>query len=147
MAKISSSKERMGPYSILISVSVNLSISKAHVLIGTYPYVTSSNCSVGGACTGLGIPPAAIKDTIGIVKAYQTRVGDGPFPSEQENVRERGELTMGCHFHELSGNWYKPEGHWRRIWCDHGKTAQMWLVRFGSFALFEHDERLYWVTK
>ncbi|CAH1110952.1 unnamed protein product [Psylliodes chrysocephalus] len=49
---------------------------------GTYPYVTSSNCSVGGVCTGLGISPHRIGDVIGVVKAYTTRVGDGPFPTE-----------------------------------------------------------------
>lgn len=49
---------------------------------GTYPYVTSSNCTVGGACTGLGIPPRFIGNVFGVVKAYCTRVGDGPFPTE-----------------------------------------------------------------
>jgi len=52
---------------------------------GTYPYVTSSNCSIGGVCTGLGIPPKFIGDVYGVVKAYTTRVGDGPFPTEQLN--------------------------------------------------------------
>ncbi|XKL69513.1 hypothetical protein PGB90_007282 [Kerria lacca] len=52
---------------------------------GTYPYVTSSNCSIGGVCTGLGVPPATIGDVVGVVKAYTTRVGDGPFPTEQKN--------------------------------------------------------------
>lgn len=49
---------------------------------GTYPYVTSSNCTVGGVCTGLGIPPRLVGDVYGVVKAYTTRVGDGPFPTE-----------------------------------------------------------------
>ncbi len=49
---------------------------------GTYPYVTSSNPTSGGACTGLGIPPTAITKITGIVKAYTTRVGNGPFPTE-----------------------------------------------------------------
>ncbi|XP_059611853.1 adenylosuccinate synthetase [Phlebotomus argentipes] len=52
---------------------------------GTYPYVTSSNCSIGGVLTGLGLPPQVISDVVGVVKAYTTRVGDGPFPSEQRN--------------------------------------------------------------
>ncbi|XP_064489951.1 adenylosuccinate synthetase-like [Ornithodoros turicata] len=52
---------------------------------GTYPFVTSSNCSVGGVCTGLGIPPRVIGGVYGVVKAYTTRVGDGPFPTEQKN--------------------------------------------------------------
>ena len=49
---------------------------------GTYPYVTSSNTTAAGACTGLGIAPNAIGDVFGIFKAYTTRVGSGPFPSE-----------------------------------------------------------------
>lgn len=52
---------------------------------GTYPYVTSSNCSIGGVCTGLGFPPKFIGSIYGVVKAYTTRVGDGPFPTEQLN--------------------------------------------------------------
>ncbi len=49
---------------------------------GTYPFVTSSSPTSGGACTGLGLPPTAITGVIGIVKAYCTRVGNGPFPTE-----------------------------------------------------------------
>ena len=55
--------------------------------LGTYPFVTSSNCTVGGACTGLGIPPLNIGDVYGVAKAYTTRVGIGAFPTEQLNVR------------------------------------------------------------
>ena len=49
---------------------------------GTYPYVTSSNASIGGVCTGLGVPPKAIGGVLGVVKAYTTRVGGGPMPTE-----------------------------------------------------------------
>lgn len=49
---------------------------------GTYPFVTSSNCTAGGICTGLGLPPRVIRDVVGVVKAYTTRVGQGPFPTE-----------------------------------------------------------------
>lgn len=49
---------------------------------GTYPFVTSSNCSIGGVFTGLGVAPSSIGQVIGVVKAYTTRVGDGPFPTE-----------------------------------------------------------------
>ncbi len=65
--------------------------------MGTYPYVTSSNPTAGGACTGLGIGPRHIDHVIGIIKAYTTRVGEGPFPTELRgedellNLRERGE--------------------------------------------------------
>lgn len=56
---------------------------------GTYPFVTSSNCSIGGAIAGSGIPPGNIERSIGIFKAYTTRVGNGPFPTELED--ETGE--------------------------------------------------------
>ena len=49
---------------------------------GTYPYVTSSNASIGGVCTGLGIGPRAIGGVLGVAKAYTTRVGEGPLPTE-----------------------------------------------------------------
>lgn len=62
---------------------------------GTYPFVTSSNPTSGGACTGTGVPPTKISSVFGIVKAYTTRVGNGPFPSELldedgENLRKWG---------------------------------------------------------
>ncbi|HJU83029.1 MAG TPA: adenylosuccinate synthase [Holophagaceae bacterium] len=62
---------------------------------GTYPYVTSSNCSLGGLFTGTGLPPKALDRVLGIAKAYTTRVGAGPFPSELldatgDRIREMG---------------------------------------------------------
>ena len=62
---------------------------------GTYPYVTSSHPTAGGACTGSGIPPTRVDLTVGVFKAYTTRVGYGPFPTELEGalgdqIRERG---------------------------------------------------------
>jgi adenylosuccinate synthase len=62
---------------------------------GTYPYVTSSNCSALGLYTGAGVPPQTVQNFVGILKAYSTRVGGGPFPTEQNNdignyIRERG---------------------------------------------------------
>uniref|UniRef100_W5NE90 Adenylosuccinate synthetase n=1 Tax=Lepisosteus oculatus TaxID=7918 RepID=W5NE90_LEPOC len=59
---------------------------------GTYPFVTSSNCTVGGVCTGLGMPPQNVGHVYGVVKAYTTRVGIGAFPTEQNN--EVGELLQ-----------------------------------------------------
>uniref|UniRef100_A0A8C2Y3S6 Adenylosuccinate synthetase n=1 Tax=Capra hircus TaxID=9925 RepID=A0A8C2Y3S6_CAPHI len=59
---------------------------------GTYPFVTSSNCTVGGVCTGLGIPPQNIGEVYGVVKAYTTRVGVGAFPTEQ--ISEIGDLLQ-----------------------------------------------------
>jgi len=62
---------------------------------GTYPFVTSSSSTAGGACTGLGISPIRVDGVIGVLKAYATRVGEGPFPTEQDNdhgalIRKRG---------------------------------------------------------
>jgi adenylosuccinate synthase len=62
---------------------------------GTYPFVTSSSASAGGACTGTGVPPTRIHGVIGVSKAYITRVGGGPFPTEAldgagERIRQRG---------------------------------------------------------
>uniref|UniRef100_A0A673BA46 Adenylosuccinate synthetase n=2 Tax=Sphaeramia orbicularis TaxID=375764 RepID=A0A673BA46_9TELE len=59
---------------------------------GTYPFVTSSNCTVGGVCTGLGVPPSHVGRVYGVVKAYTTRVGVGAFPTEQDN--ETGDLLQ-----------------------------------------------------
>jgi adenylosuccinate synthase len=63
---------------------------------GTYPFVTSSNASIGGVCTGLGIPPRAIGGVLGVAKAYTTRVGEGPLPTEvsgaiADRLRETGQ--------------------------------------------------------
>ena len=62
---------------------------------GTYPYVTSSNATAGGACIGCGISPSRINKVIGVVKAYTTRVGEGPFPAEfsgelMNKIRNKG---------------------------------------------------------
>ena len=70
---------------------------------GTYPYVTSSNPTSGGACTGLGIPPTAIRNVIGIVKAYSTRVGNGPFPTELANEAGERLRTIGGEFGATTG--------------------------------------------
>jgi adenylosuccinate synthase len=53
---------------------------------GTYPFVTSSNTTAGGACTGSGVPPHRIDTVMGVMKAYTTRVGEGPFPTEDANL-------------------------------------------------------------
>src|SRR6185436_3122916 len=69
---------------------------------GTYPYVTSSNATIGGVCTGLGVGPRAIHGVMGVVKAYTTRVGEGPLPTEltgemgnrlRESGKEFGAVT------------------------------------------------------
>ena len=70
---------------------------------GTYPFVTSSSATAGGACTGSGIPPTRISRVIAIVKAYTTRVGEGPFPTEL--LDEKGERlrTAGAEFGTTTG--------------------------------------------
>ena len=70
---------------------------------GTYPYVTSSNPTSGGACTGLGIPPTSVKSIIGIVKAYSTRVGNGPFPTELNNDTGETLRKIGHEFGATTG--------------------------------------------
>jgi len=79
---------------------------------GTYPYVTSSSTTIGGVCTGLGIPPRKIGKAIGVVKAYTTRVGGGPFPTEQLNA-------TGEHLQEVGREWGTTTGRRRRCgWLD-----------------------------
>ena len=100
--------ERLKPYIADAGIMINSAIeAKKNVLLegaqgtlldidhGTYPFVTSSNTVAGGACTGAGIAPTKIDRIIGVVKAYTTRVGSGPFPTEipgelGERIRERG---------------------------------------------------------
>lgn len=79
---------------------------------GTYPYVTSSNTVTAGVCNGLGVAPQRIGEVIGIAKAYCTRVGSGPFPTEQDN--EAGEFLR----HE-GGEYGATTGRARRCgWLD-----------------------------
>ncbi|MCX7876913.1 MAG: adenylosuccinate synthase [Melioribacteraceae bacterium] len=78
---------------------------------GTYPFVTSSNPTSGGACTGTGIPPTKIDNVIGIVKAYTTRVGLGPFPTELNDEIGEKLRTIGFEFGATTGRprrcgWY-----------------------------------------
>ncbi len=79
---------------------------------GTYPFVTSSPVSIGGICTGLGVPPQKINGVIGIAKAYCTRVGEGPFPTELNN--EDGE-TLRKNGHEFGATTGRPR---RCGWMD-----------------------------
>src|SRR5215218_6283869 len=79
---------------------------------GTYPYVTSSNASIGGVCTGLGIPPKAVGRVLGVVKAYTTRVGEGPFPTELSG-------DMGNRLRESGSEYGAVTGRPRRCgWYD-----------------------------
>lgn len=69
---------------------------------GTYPYVTSSNTTAGGACTGTGVPPHRIDRVLGVVKAYTTRVGEGPFPTENKQITDMLH-AMGREFGSTTG--------------------------------------------
>lgn len=70
---------------------------------GTYPYVTSSNTGLGGVFTGLALSPFKLKEVVGVVKAYTTRVGSGPFPTEQLNVGKYSHLLSNRNkYHFLS---------------------------------------------
>jgi len=79
---------------------------------GTYPYVTSSNTTAAGACTGLGVAPNRIGDVFGIFKAYTTRVGSGPFPTE---LFDEDGATMGRVGHEFGATTGRPR---RCGWLD-----------------------------
>jgi adenylosuccinate synthase len=69
---------------------------------GTYPYVTSSNTTAGGACTGSGVPPHRMDRVIGVMKAYTTRVGEGPFPTENPEISDMLH-AMGREFGATTG--------------------------------------------
>lgn len=78
---------------------------------GTYPYVTSSHCTAGGACTGTGVPPTAIRRVVGVLKAYTTRVGSGPFVTE--------DATLGHLLHGMGREFGSTTGRARRCgWFD-----------------------------
>lgn len=79
---------------------------------GTYPYVTSSNATAGGACTGSGVGPTQIDQVIGVMKAYTTRVGEGPFPTELHDA-------IGEHFIQVGQEFGTTTGRTRRCgWFD-----------------------------
>jgi adenylosuccinate synthase len=100
--------EKLRPYVTDTSVVLNDAIDSGKKVLfegaqgvmldidqGTYPYVTSSNPSAGGVCIGSGVGPSKIQQVIGVAKAYTTRVGDGPFPTELDNeigqwIRDKG---------------------------------------------------------
>ncbi|MCS7206999.1 MAG: adenylosuccinate synthase [Dehalococcoidia bacterium] len=99
--------ERLRPFIAPVEVTVREALAKGHRILlegaqgslldldhGTYPFVTSSYPTVGGACIGLGLPPSAIHGVLGVYKAYTTRVGGGPLPTELTDatgdaIRER----------------------------------------------------------
>ncbi|KAG2019776.1 adenylosuccinate synthase, variant 3 [Coprinopsis cinerea AmutBmut pab1-1] len=101
---------------------------------GTYPFVTSSSTSIGGVCTGLGIPPKMVGKTIGVVKAYTTRVGAGPFPTEQLN-------DVGVHLQEVGHEYGTTTGRRRRCgWLDLAVMKHSCLINgYDAFNLTKLD--------
>lgn len=126
--------QRLAPYVVDSVPILNEAVSDGQSLLfegaqgtmldidfGSYPFVTSSNATAGGACTGTGISPAYIDRVVGVIKAYTTRVGEGPFPTELhdeigEQLRSRG--------HEFGATTGRPR---RCGWFDAvvGKYAAM----------------------
>ena len=93
---------------------------------GIYPYTTSSSPTAGGACVGAGIPPRAIDDVLGVVKAYSTSVGGGPFPTE------------------LHDDWrHHAPGDRPRVWRHHRASPALRLVRRRGHRLCQLAQRLY----
>lgn len=70
---------------------------------GTYPFVTSSSPTTGGVCAGAGVPPTSLKNLIGVAKAYTTRVGEGPFPTELDNELGEKIRKIGFEFGATTG--------------------------------------------
>ncbi len=108
--------ERMRPWIADTSLLVhNAMIRGEHILCegaqgtlldidhGTYPFVTSSSATAGGACTGLGFGPGRVDHVLGVVKAYTTRVGSGPFPSEVQGALDEKFRSIGKEFGASTG--------------------------------------------
>lgn len=129
--------ERLKPYVANTSLVLNKALDEGKTVLfeggqatmldvdhGTYPFVTSSNPTAGGACTGTGVGPTKITRVIGVSKAYVTRVGEGPFPTEL--------------FGEEGGMAASPGPRVRR---DHRPSASLWLVRCGRQSLCGSGQR------
>ncbi len=108
--------EKLGSYIIQTSSLLHEALKNdEHILLegaqgslldidhGSYPFVTSSSPTAGGACTGAGIPPSSIDKVMGITKAYCTRVGNGPFPTECENEMGKKLRKAGQEFGATTG--------------------------------------------
>ncbi|CAB1130257.1 adenylosuccinate synthetase [Candidatus Hydrogenisulfobacillus filiaventi] len=117
--------QRLKPYVTNTSVVINRALDENKRVLfegaqgtmldidhGTYPYVTSSHPVAGGACIGAGVGPTRISQVYGVVKAYTTRVGDGPFPSELEDA-------IGEHIRQVGAEYGTTTNRPRRIgWLD-----------------------------
>ena len=145
--KYAAYRERIGRYACNVTVSLNRAIQDGQSLLfegaqgtwldidhGTYPYVTSSNATAGGACTGSGIGPRHIDRVIGVVKAYTTRVGEGPFPTEFPPVLMEQIRTKGKEFGATTG---RPR---RCGWFDAVLVRQAILINgIGEMAVTKLD--------
>lgn len=88
---------------------------------GTYPYVTSSNTTAGGACTGTGVPPHRMDRVVGVMKAYTTRVGEGPLPTE--------DLALADMLHDMGREFGATTGRARRCgWFDAVATRYAMMI-------------------
>ena len=117
--------DRIKPMVINVSATLNKALDEGKTVVfeggqatmldidhGTYPFVTSSNCTAAGACTGSGVGPTRIDRIVGVAKAYITRVGEGPFPTEL--LDEAGERLR-----EVGGEYGTTTGRPRRCgWYD-----------------------------
>ncbi|MBO4304700.1 MAG: adenylosuccinate synthase, partial [Lentisphaeria bacterium] len=116
LAKLKPAIDYLKPYIRDSVVTVNKAVAeKKEILLegaqgmlldidhGTYPFVTSSNTTSGGACTGSGIPPRAVDTVWGVLKAYTTRVGEGPFPTELKNAEGDALRNKGGEFGATTG--------------------------------------------
>ena len=117
--------ERLRPHVVDSSLKIYEAIKKLHNILfegaqgtlldldhGTYPYVTSANPIAGGSCVGAGVGPTSIDRVIGVAKAYTTRVGEGPFPTELED-------TIGQQLGEIGAEFGTTTGRARRCgWFD-----------------------------
>jgi adenylosuccinate synthase len=112
--------EQLAPRLLALSEDVGLAVTRAlksgaavlfegaqgsllDVDHGTYPFVTSSNTTAGGAATGVGVSPRALDECIGVVKAYTTRVGSGPLPTEYDEVMGERVRTLGNEYGATTG--------------------------------------------
>jgi adenylosuccinate synthase len=116
LAQLRPAAERLAPHIADTSLLVHQALTRGERVLfegaqgtlldidhGTYPFVTSSNPTAGGACVGVGVAPAAIAGVLGVVKAYTTRVGAGPFPSECCDEVGEHLVQMGAEFGTTTG--------------------------------------------
>jgi len=123
--ELASYADRLAPYICDSGLLLNQALDRGETVLleagqatlldvdhGTYPFVTSSSATAGGACTGSGIPPTRLDRVIGIVKAYTTRVGEGPFPTELHD-------DSGEHLRKIGAEYGTTTGRPRRCgWYD-----------------------------